>query len=527
MRMPQALARRGIGGLVLASALAMSILLIAIGAFALSRAGALHQKIADVTSRDVTPLADLRLAQDTANQVTILGLVASSAPDPAVVQLMTKNRQTALDAMGGALDRMVADTPAELRGHAQDLVAGWEAFRAADEAYRQGAAGPNAAQLNKTAADLFNTLGADFGAQADRLVADAMAQKEQVDAEYATLLTTTVVTIAAGALIALVTGSLIAGSIRRRTGAILAATDRLAGGDFTDHALPVGEDELGRMAASLNHAAQTLKQMIGSVASNAETLRGSSDHMDGVSSELAQSSEAAGSRAQAVAAVAGRVSVNVQTLAAASEQMMASVAEISRNAADAAKVAQSAVTVAGDAGEVVTRLSDSSREITSVIKLITSIAQQTNLLALNATIEASRAGDAGKGFAVVAGEVKELAQETARATDDISRQIQSVQTDAERAVTTIDQIGEVIGQINDYAASIASAVEEQTATTSEMARNITAAADGVTEIASGAADVTNAVESTGGLVSQSRAASSELASMSNGLTEMVGAFRYR
>src|SRR5947209_5873438 len=162
--------------------------------------------------------------------------------------------------------------------------------------------------------------------------------------------------------------------------------------------------------------------------------------------------------------------------------MGVSIKEIAKNATQAARVATAAVKVAENTTATVSKLGDSSVEIGQVIKVITSIAQQTNLLALNATIEAARAGEAGKGFAVVANEVKELAKETAKATEDISRKIEAIQTDTKEAVGAIANISEVIDQINGISNTIATAVEEQNATTNEMSRNVSEAAQSSGEI---------------------------------------------
>jgi methyl-accepting chemotaxis protein len=221
-----------------------------------------------------------------------------------------------------------------------------------------------------------------------------------------------------------------------------------------------------------------------------------------------------------------QVSASIQTVASAAEEMTASIREIAKNAENAATVATTAVKVAGDAKGTVANLGESSAEIGQVIKVITSIAQQTNLLALNATIEAARAGEAGKGFAVVANEVKELAKETARATEDIGQKIEAIQNDTRGAVDAIGEIGDIIDNINEIQTTIASAVEEQTATTNEIARSVTEAAGGANGIASDVTEVADAATSTQRGAEESLQSASSLASMATELKRLVGQFRY-
>ena len=211
---------------------------------------------------------------------------------------------------------------------------------------------------------------------------------------------------------------------------------------------------------------------------------------------MSANAEETAAQANAVAGASEQVSTNVQTVAAGTEEMSASIREIARNAADAAKVAREAVDLAASTNATVTKLGDSSTEVGNVIKVITSIAQQTKLLALNATIEAARAGEAGKGFAVVANEVKELAKETAKATEDISQRIEAIQADSRGAVAAIGKISTTINQINDIQNTIASAVEEQTATTNEMSRNVAEGAKGSNEISRNIAGVATAARDT-------------------------------
>jgi methyl-accepting chemotaxis protein len=206
--------------------------------------------------------------------------------------------------------------------------------------------------------------------------------------------------------------------------------------------------------------------------------------------------------------------------------MQASIREISKNANDSARVAKNAVGVAQSTNETMKKLGESSLEIGNVIKVITSIAQQTNLLALNATIEAARAGEAGKGFAVVANEVKELAKQTAKATEEISEKIEGIQGVTQGAVTAIEEIGAIINQINDISNSIASAVEEQTVTTNEIGRSVSEAAQGVNDIAKNIGGVATAAQNTTQGANDTRTASLELSEMAARLQSAVSRFTF-
>ncbi|HEX4003543.1 MAG TPA: methyl-accepting chemotaxis protein [Candidatus Acidoferrales bacterium] len=255
-------------------------------------------------------------------------------------------------------------------------------------------------------------------------------------------------------------------------------------------------DEVGAAMVALNTMKNTLRTMVESIGGAAQEMAKASEEVSARSQEITANSQETSAQAGVVSSATQQVSQNLQTVATGAEEMGASIKEIAKNATEAAKVATSAVEVAENTNATVAKLGESSAEIGQVIKVITSIAQQTNLLALNATIEAARAGEAGKGFAVVADEVKELAKETAKATEDISRKIEAIQTDTHAAVEAIGTISGVIKQINDISNTIASAVEEQNATTNEMARNVSDAAHGSGEITSNISGVAQAAEST-------------------------------
>ncbi len=279
------------------------------------------------------------------------------------------------------------------------------------------------------------------------------------------------------------------------------------------------------LQVALNQAVEEMQRAIGLIGQNAQVLASSAEEMSAVASEMGMTAQQSSTQAGVVSAASEQVSRNVQTVAVGTEEMTASIREIAKNAAEAARVASAAVSVAASTNQTVAQLGGSSEEIGEVIKVITSIAQQTNLLALNATIEAARAGEAGKGFAVVANEVKELAKQTAAATEDISRKIETIQGTTHRAVEAIQQIGGVIEQISDIQTTIAGAVEEQTATTNEMARNVSEAARGTQEIAGSITGVARAAEQTSSGAQNSQQAAEALARMAADLQQMVGEFQ--
>lgn len=321
--------------------------------------------------------------------------------------------------------------------------------------------------------------------------------------------------------------------LRNRVDVLLDVVNSAVAGDLTKQ-LPFGRregddkasDAMIRLAAGVSSLLQTLRQSMTDLGRTAESLGSAAEQLTGVSEDMGRAASQTSDRAASASSSSVEVSASIQTVAIAAEEMTASIGEIAKNAASAAGVATTAVRAASDAKGTVASLGESSAEIGKVIKVITSIAQQTNLLALNATIEAARAGDAGKGFAVVANEVKELAKETARATEDIGQKIEAIQSDTRGAVEAIAEIGGIIDMINDISTTIASAVEEQTATTNEIARNVTEAASGANGIAADIADVAAAADSAQRGAEDSLNSATSLADMAAELTRLVGRFRY-
>jgi methyl-accepting chemotaxis protein len=301
---------------------------------------------------------------------------------------------------------------------------------------------------------------------------------------------------------------------------------KIAGGDLAVRVQGQYRGDHARIKDDINKMASNLQENFRTIGQNAQTLASSSEELTAVSHQMAGNAEETATQANVVSAASEQVSRNVATVAAGGEQMQSSIREIAKNANEAARVAKNAVHSANATNVTVGKLGESSTEIGNVIKVITSIAQQTNLLALNATIEAARAGEAGKGFAVVANEVKELAKQTAKATEDIGQKIEAIQGDTKAAVGAIGEITAVINQINDISNAIASAVEEQTVTTNEINRSMAEAAKGVGDISKNITGVAVAAKDTTQGANNTQKAAQELSQMASRLQAVVSRFTF-
>ncbi|MEV6349977.1 methyl-accepting chemotaxis protein [Actinoplanes sp. NPDC051851] len=371
--------------------------------------------------------------------------------------------------------------------------------------------------LRKTYEDLMDTeitraneaivTGESFDSTADRTLTE--------------IVVVLVLALIAGIATAIFVARLIIQPLRRVSGVL----DKVAEGDLSGDPQIHQSDELGHMADSLRRATATLRQTVTDLTEHSHELSREAGTLASTSKQSSASADRGAQQAASVAESAATMSFNIQTVAAGAEEMGASIREISESATQAAQVASRAVNVTATTSSVMAKLGDSSAEIGNVIKTITAIAEQTNLLALNATIEAARAGDQGKGFAVVASEVKDLAQETARATDDIGARVAAIQSDTAGAVAAIQEISEIIGRINEFQTTIASAVEEQTVTTNEMSRNVSEAAQAGSQVAGSIDDVAASVQLTTTGVAEADRAASHLATMSGDLRRIVERFR--
>ncbi|HYH24510.1 MAG TPA: methyl-accepting chemotaxis protein [Blastococcus sp.] len=523
--------RLGLRNRMLGAILVVALTTVGVGAFGIQRMSVLSGQAQDVYDDGAVPLDALRSLQADWWEFSTYGARASipSLPPQAVAQVQQSQarvQQRLTDSTASIAELQLGD---EARTR-------FESFAAAVEDYlgllatiqATGIANLPPAEILQMVAELDATealVAESIAAATTAAAADAEATAAEAEAAYGDGRTLVLLMMLAGLLISVVLALLVARGVTRPVQRIREVLGQVAAGDLTVRAGRTGGAELGEMAASLDETLDAIGTVLALVNESSTRLAAASGRLDAAAEGMRGNAETAAGQADEVVASAGAVASSVDTVATGSSQMESAIREIAHNATEAARIAGQAVSVAENTTRTVGKLGESSQEIAAVIKLINGIAEQTNLLALNATIEAARAGEAGKGFAVVASEVKELAQETARATEDISHRVEAIQADTAGAVDAISRISSVIGEINDFQATIAAAVEEQTATTDEMNRNVAEAASGTQGIAAAISGLAAGAQETSQRVAESRRAAAELARMSGELQEAVGRFR--
>lgn len=301
---------------------------------------------------------------------------------------------------------------------------------------------------------------------------------------------------------------------------------KVAAGDLTTSMEVSGTDEIAVMRTSMNEALKQIRDVFASIAKHSQNLKKASEDFVDLSASMTLSAEQTSGKIQSVSSSADQVTSNSIAMASATEEMNSSILEIGRAANEAARVASHGVNYAGETNKVVERLGYSSQEIGEVVKVINSIAEQTNMLALNATIEAARAGDAGKGFAVVAAEVKELAKQTANATEGISKKISAIQDDTHASAERINQITEVIAKINEFQTNIAAAVEEQSAVSKDISQNVNQSAKGSSKISELILGTSKIAQNTSTGAKKVGDSAESLSEMAKELNELVHHFKY-
>ncbi|MDQ1541958.1 MAG: methyl-accepting chemotaxis protein, partial [Actinomycetota bacterium] len=508
--------------------------IVTVGVIGASAVGTTAAKTQQIYARSAKPLADLAALGDSIGHARSSLRDRVMAPNAAEVATQDSRIAQADAAVDVAVASYISDGGTTADATAKSLVTEFQAAWTAWKSVRDVKVLPLADQGQPAQAEVQVTTALENADAAYSVPLDALYQHQtdmaqaEASSAHSVAGSTQVQIVGASVLaglLALLVGLVVARALARPIRRVRDALGALAAGDLTVSADIGGADEVGVMAGAFDGAVHNMREAVKTMVDSSRALGGSSARISESSTRITEVSRVTSARAGSVASAAEQVNASVQSVSAGAEEMGVSIGEIASNAHQVASVAAQAASRAQDTNDTVAGLGRSSSAIGDVIKTITSIAQQTNLLALNATIEAARAGEAGRGFAVVASEVKELAQESAKSSEDIALRIEAIQADADGAVTAIADIAETIARISDLQLGIAAAVEEQTSTTVEMARGVAHAASGAGEIASAIADVAAAAGTTMADALESSRAAEELASITRDLETAVGKFR--
>jgi methyl-accepting chemotaxis protein len=503
---------------------------VSVGMLGIVKLATVRNEADEIYARNLKPvqaLADARyaLALDRMHVTDVLAQTSTAEAQKAVEA--AKTQDAAVDAAMSAYRAIRADGAQSrlLSEFAQDWTA-WKSVR--DSQLFPAGLRDDDKTFDRVQASTADRLDAEMVSDLDQLSASEVTAAGEADRHadrtYKDARNAVLILLALGCVLALAFGLSLTSRILGALAQVRRALNAMARKDLRVRARVTSRDELGAMSNDVNVSIEALRTTVAALAESSGALSTASEELSTTSTQIASAAEETSAQAGVVSSAAEEVSVTITSLSASAEEMTQSIQEISTNATQAAGIAQEAVVAADSTSRTLADLGESSVQIGDVVKTITSIAEQTNLLALNATIEAARAGEAGRGFAVVAGEVKDLAQETARATEDISARVAAIQSDSEAAAGAIGRINEVVAQISAYQTTIASAVEEQTATTGEMSRSVSEASVATSEISSNVGSVAQAAESTSAGAQQTRAAASELARLAVDLTGMVEEF---